>query len=87
MRGHALLGLDVALARRTGCGPVEHAGGDLSIYVEDPEGDVVEIWDYFEDGDAWPRVARGRARAGALASPGRHADLPAASALALSGEQ
>jgi len=67
--------------------PVEHAGGDLSIYVEDPEGTVVEIWDYFEDGDAWSRVPRGRARAGALASPSRHADLPAASALALSGEQ
>ena len=32
-------------------GPVEHAGGDHSIYVEDPEGNVVEVWDYFEDGD------------------------------------
>jgi catechol-2,3-dioxygenase len=32
-------------------GPVEHAGGDRSIYVEDPEGNVVEVWDYFEDGD------------------------------------
>jgi hypothetical protein len=36
-------------------GPVEHAGGDHSIYVEDPEGNVVEVWDYFEDGDG--RVA------------------------------
>jgi catechol-2,3-dioxygenase len=32
-------------------GPVEHDGGDRSIYVEDPEGNVVEVWDYFEDGD------------------------------------
>jgi catechol-2,3-dioxygenase len=36
-------------------GPVEHAGGDHSIHVEDPEGNVVEVWDYFEDGDG--RVA------------------------------
>ena len=28
-------------------GPVEHDGGDRSIYVEDPEGNVVEVWDYF----------------------------------------
>ena len=67
--------------------PVEHAGGNLSIYVEDPEGNVVEIWDYLEDDDAWSRVPRGRARAGALAIPSRPADLPAASALAPSGEQ
>jgi catechol-2,3-dioxygenase len=32
-------------------GPVEHAGGDQSLYVEDPEGNVVEVWDYFENGD------------------------------------
>src|SRR5215210_6127499 len=32
-------------------GPVEHPGVDQSIYVEDPEGNVVEVWDYFEDGD------------------------------------
>jgi catechol-2,3-dioxygenase len=40
--------------RRAGAdprGPVEHPGGDRSIYVEDPEGNVVEVWDYFEDGD------------------------------------
>ena len=29
-------------------GPVEHDGGDRSLYVEDPEGNVVEIWDFFE---------------------------------------
>jgi catechol-2,3-dioxygenase len=28
-------------------GPVEHDGGDRSIYVVDPEGNVVEIWDFF----------------------------------------
>jgi catechol-2,3-dioxygenase len=32
-------------------GPVEHEGGDRSLYVEDPEGNVVEIWDFFADGD------------------------------------
>ena len=31
-------------------GPVEHSGGDRSIYVEDPEGNVVEVWDYFGRG-------------------------------------
>ena len=30
-------------------GPREHDGGDRSLYVEDPMGNVVEIWDYFED--------------------------------------
>jgi catechol-2,3-dioxygenase len=28
-------------------GPIEHPGGDRSVYVEDPEGNVVEIWDFF----------------------------------------
>ena len=32
-------------------GPVEHEGGDHSLYFEDPEGNVVELWDFFEDGD------------------------------------
>lgn len=32
-------------------GPLEHDGGDRSIYVEDPEGNVVEVWDFFERGD------------------------------------
>ena len=31
-------------------GPEEHDGGDRSIYFEDPEGNVVEIWDFFERG-------------------------------------
>ena len=28
-------------------GPEEHDGGDRSIYVEDPAGNVVEVWDFF----------------------------------------
>lgn len=32
-------------------GPDEHPGGDRSIYVEDPEGNVVEAWDFFERGE------------------------------------
>ena len=31
-------------------GPIEHDGGDRSAYIEDPEGNVVELWDYFENG-------------------------------------
>jgi catechol-2,3-dioxygenase len=29
-------------------GPLEHDGGDRSLYAEDPEGNVVEVWDFFE---------------------------------------
>jgi catechol-2,3-dioxygenase len=29
-------------------GPIEHPGGDRSIYVRDLEGNVVEAWDIFE---------------------------------------
>jgi catechol-2,3-dioxygenase len=29
-------------------GPVEHEGGDRSLYVRDPEGNVVEAWDRYE---------------------------------------
>jgi catechol-2,3-dioxygenase len=32
-------------------GPVEHPGGDRSIYVEDPAGNVVEVWDFFQHGE------------------------------------
>lgn len=31
-------------------GPVEHPGGDRSIYFEDPAGNVVEAWDFFAHG-------------------------------------
>ncbi len=33
-------------------GPRVHDGGDRSIYVEDPEGNVVEVWDFFARGQA-----------------------------------
>ena len=29
-------------------GAVEHDGGDQSAYFEDPEGNVVELWDFYE---------------------------------------
>jgi catechol-2,3-dioxygenase len=29
-------------------GPIQHDGGDRSIYVEDPRGNVVEAWSCFE---------------------------------------
>ena len=32
-------------------GPVRHDGGDHSLYFEDPDGNLVEVWDFFEDGD------------------------------------
>src|SRR3712207_8172648 len=32
-------------------GPLEHEGGDRSLYVEDPEGNLVEAWDLFERGE------------------------------------
>jgi hypothetical protein len=28
-------------------GSEEHDGGDRSIYVEDPAGNIVEVWDFF----------------------------------------
>lgn len=45
-------GLDRLTERLRGAGlavdgPVEHDGGDRSVYFEDPEGNVVEAWDYF----------------------------------------
>jgi catechol-2,3-dioxygenase len=32
-------------------GPVAHPGGDRSLYLEDPEGNVLEVWDFFESGE------------------------------------
>ncbi|MDQ3608624.1 MAG: VOC family protein [Actinomycetota bacterium] len=32
-------------------GPQEHPGGDRSLYVEDPEGNIVEVWGFFERGE------------------------------------
>ena len=35
-----------------GCSGSRFRGADdRSIYAEDPEGNVVEVWDYFEEGD------------------------------------
>jgi catechol-2,3-dioxygenase len=31
-------------------GPVRHDGGDRSLYFADPEGNLVEAWDFFEHG-------------------------------------
>jgi catechol-2,3-dioxygenase len=31
-------------------GPVAHDGGDRSLYWEDPAGNVVEAWDFFQRG-------------------------------------
>jgi catechol-2,3-dioxygenase len=28
-------------------GIAEHDGGDRSIYLEDPAGNIVEVWDFF----------------------------------------
>jgi catechol-2,3-dioxygenase len=36
-------------------GPVAHEGGDRSLYFFDPEGNRVELWDYFEDGEGRQR--------------------------------
>jgi catechol-2,3-dioxygenase len=33
-------------------GPERHGGGDRSLYVTDPEGNVVEVWDFFGGGRA-----------------------------------
>ncbi len=49
-------GLDDVCARLTEDGhrvkgPIEHDGGDRSIYVEDPEGNVVEVWDFLARGE------------------------------------
>lgn len=32
-------------------GPVEHDGGDRSLYFRDPAGNLVELWDFFERGN------------------------------------
>lgn len=32
-------------------GPVEHPGGDRSIYFKDPAGNLVEAWDFLHRGD------------------------------------
>jgi catechol-2,3-dioxygenase len=39
------------LSERLRLAPVEHPGGDRSLYVEDPEGNVMECWDFFARGE------------------------------------
>ncbi len=48
--------IDASAERLTGRGldvegPVEHEGGDRSLYFFDPDGNRVELWDYFTEGD------------------------------------
>ena len=43
-------------------GPVEHDGGDRSLYVEDLEGNVVEVWDFFARGEGRREGAAALAR-------------------------
>ena len=50
-------------------GPLRHEGGDQSLYFEDPEGNVVGAWDFFEDGDGAPRAS----------TPSRNRRVPARS--------
>ncbi len=48
-----------ARAKRAGghvTGPVEHSGGDRSLYVEDPAGNLVEAWDLFAGSETVERV-------------------------------
>jgi catechol-2,3-dioxygenase len=40
-------------------GPVEHEGGDRSLYWEDPAGNVVEAWDFFHRGAGIEELAEG----------------------------
>jgi catechol-2,3-dioxygenase len=48
-------GLDAACVRLRELGvefhgPVEHSGGDRSLSCEDPAGNVLELWDFFQRG-------------------------------------
>ncbi len=54
-------------------GPVEHPGGDRSLYVSDPVGNVVEAWDLFDEGMTVEEVRDCHGGASALTSPA-HAD-------------
>lgn len=44
-------------------GPVEHDTGDRSIYLRDPAGNLVEVWDFFEQGKGAREGADGLAEA------------------------
>jgi catechol 2,3-dioxygenase-like lactoylglutathione lyase family enzyme len=47
-------------------GPLEHDGGDRSLYVEDPAGNVVEFWDFFVRGRTVTALERASAERPAL---------------------
>lgn len=38
-------------------GPEQHQGGDRSMYFEDPEGNVVEVWDFYGRGRSSQELA------------------------------
>ena len=44
-------------------GPVEHETGDRSIYLRDPAGNLVAVWDFFEAGKGAREGADGLAEA------------------------
>lgn len=44
-------------------GPVAHPGGDRSLYLEDPAGNVVELWDFFLRSDGAAEGVRALAAA------------------------
>jgi catechol-2,3-dioxygenase len=68
----AASGTLVALAQRLETlgiehrGPLEHDGGDRSLYVEDPAGNVVEFWDFFVRGRTVAALERASAERPAL---------------------
>ncbi len=45
-------------------GPEQHPGGDRSLYFRDPEGNVVEVWDFFERGEGAERGTDALAKEG-----------------------
>jgi hypothetical protein len=45
-------------------GPVEHPGGDRSLYLGDPAGNVLELWDFFRRPDGAAEGVRALAAGG-----------------------
>jgi catechol 2,3-dioxygenase-like lactoylglutathione lyase family enzyme len=59
-------------------GPLQHDGGDRSLYVEDPAGNVVEFWDFFVRGRTVTALERASAEPPALqpVNPGPRSTSP-----------
>jgi catechol 2,3-dioxygenase-like lactoylglutathione lyase family enzyme len=59
-------------------GPLEHDGGDRSLYLEDPAGNVVEFWDFFVRGRTVTALERASAERPALqpVNPGSWSTSP-----------